>query len=191
MKARGVDAVLKVYFPTPFADCCREFQRATDSKQPPSDFGPNLPHKVLKCIQDSRYIEHDAYFLFDYIMLNVWEWYFVATSTGINGARARTNVISVEATEQRLFSGDSRGDEGRKDHILKLSSLLQSRMCAKLVRHSLICFRSLWRCPTSSKGVGQRLGNPRPEAVQSSQLELGVANDVRHQLDKIIIFAAV
>merc|ERR1719229_1276352 len=47
----------------------------------------------------------------------MWEWYFVtetvpsATPTVINGARAKTNVISVEATEQRLFSGDNRGDE--------------------------------------------------------------------------------
>ena len=191
MKARAVNAIQKIYFPTPFADCCREYERVTDPKQLPSDFGSKLEHKVLKCINDSRYIEHDAYFLFDSIMLNMWEWYFVAEavpssssnaafSTVINGARARTNVISVEATEQRLFSGDNRGDEGRKDHILKLSSLLQSRMCAKLVRHSLICFRSLWRCPTSSKGVGQRLGNPRPGAVPSSRLEFRIAHDVRH-----------
>ena len=174
MKARGVDAVLKVYFPTPFADCCREFQRATDSKQPPSDFGPNLPHKVLKCIQDSRYIEHDAYFLFDYIMLNVWEWYFVATSTGINGARARTNVITVEATEQRLFSGDNHGDDGIITFYTYRFCLSQEgvKLCSHL-------FRSLWRCPTSSKGVGQRLGNPRPGAVPSSQLEFRIAHDVR------------
>ena len=102
----------------PPPDCCREYERAADPKQAPSDFGENLQHRVLKCINDSRYIEHDAYFLFDSIMLNMWEWYYVAeaapsTSTVINGARPRTNVISVEATEQRLFSGDNRGDEGR------------------------------------------------------------------------------
>ena len=97
-----------------FADCCREYERASDPKKAPTELG----HKVLKCINDPRYIEHDAYFLFDFIMLNMWEWYFVteavpsATPTVINGARAKTNVISVEATEQRLFSGDNRGDEG-------------------------------------------------------------------------------
>jgi hypothetical protein len=37
-----------------------------------------VEHKVLKIINDPHYLEHDAYFLFDSIMINMWEWYYVS-----------------------------------------------------------------------------------------------------------------
>ena len=113
-------------------DGCREYQRVTDNpKQLPPDFGLKLQHKVLRCINDLRYLEHDAYFLFDSIMRSMWEWYFVADTAATTGSStsssssssflasltrkgAKANVISAEATEQRLFSEDNNRHGGKR-----------------------------------------------------------------------------
>ena len=113
-------------------DGCREYQRVTDNpKQLPPDFGLKLQHKVLRRINDRRYLEHDAYFLFDSIMRSMWEWYFVAqpaagtgpsrSSSSLASAarkRAKANVISVMAAEQRLFSEDNHKNRGKRRLLL-------------------------------------------------------------------------
>jgi hypothetical protein len=66
-----------------------------------------VEHKVLKIINDPHYLEHDAYFLFDSIMINMWEWYYVSDVRSNNSIMPNRfgHQIQVDA-EQRLFSRD-------------------------------------------------------------------------------------
>ncbi len=80
------------------------------AKVPPQmdDFGYKVEHKILRCVNDLHFLEHDAYFLFDSIMTNMWEWYYVRENNGISSRRVARqgkggNTIITDA-DKRLFS---------------------------------------------------------------------------------------
>jgi hypothetical protein len=91
-----------------FTDCCQEFKKV------PRLSGADLEkhrrnHEVLSVVYDLQFLEHDVYFLFEKIMENMWDWYYVPRDLFQRKLGQPARQASVPLTEQRLFAKSQPG----------------------------------------------------------------------------------